>query len=243
MCCGIVGSALTCWVRLSTTWQEPESRMRRRRSFGPNRSRSGTISASRWGKNRYLFCCHPKREELTMSGFHVKHVLKLCASYWLVGLSLSNLVRRTNGTERWRDRRSSWSRELCTWRKPRACSALPRVRRKWAKKRRRAVVVDAWVLTLRANSSSDPWIALNTPVFKLVFFLSLSVRKGTWMSLSMTTLTRTCHWRRRRREGVEAAASRRRVRMERRRRGGGGESAVVNDNEVYFDRSAKSVDA
>lgn len=75
-------------------------------------------------------------------------------------------------------------------------------------------------------------ISVNAAMNNITVFLHLSVRK-TWMSLSMMTLMRICHWRRRRRgERAAVGASRRRLRMERRnhaRRGGGESAATMNE--------------
>lgn len=146
VCCGIAGSVLTCWVRLSTMWREPESRMRRRRSFGPNKNRRGICCVSRWWKNRYLWCYYiPVGSSSPWRGFIFSFTSDfdsvLSSSKVLlinlVGLSPSNLVRRKSGAERWRNRRSSWSKELCTWRRPRTCSPSQRDQRKWPRTRRR----------------------------------------------------------------------------------------------------------
>lgn len=62
------------------------------------------------------------------------------------------------------------------------------------------------------------WTGFNAAWMIFLLFISVwSVRKELiWMSLSTTTLMRTCQWRRRRGGRVAVAASRRRARMERR---------------------------
>lgn len=139
----------------------------------------------------------------------------------MVGLSFSTLVRKKNGTKRWRNRRSSWSKEHCTWRRPRTCSPLQRDQRKWPKTR--SAVEDVWVLALiHQQIINCTWCSMDDCTF--LNFLSPSVRKELIrMTLSTMTLMRTCHWRKRRGERAAAAVSRR-ARMERRshaRRGGG----------------------
>lgn len=42
----VAGSALICWVRLSTMWLGPESRTKRRRSSAPNKNRRGICCGS-----------------------------------------------------------------------------------------------------------------------------------------------------------------------------------------------------
>lgn len=79
------------------------------------------------------------KEQVTMVFQNTLNILSYIFAFILIynkvlGIQMS--FRKKSGAERQRNRRSSWSRELYTWRRPRTCSPSQRDQRKYPKRRR-----------------------------------------------------------------------------------------------------------
>ena len=59
----VVGSALTYWARLSTTWPGHANRTRKRGSYGPNKSKKKNCYGKNFLKNRYPLSLHVHENE------------------------------------------------------------------------------------------------------------------------------------------------------------------------------------